>query len=56
MGLGAVLLQEKQDGGRDILKYASRKLSPPQRQLLHSREGGVSSGMGYWEISGLSGW
>ena len=30
MGLGAVLFQQKEDRGRDIVEYANRKLSPPE--------------------------
>ena len=31
LGLGAVLFQEKEGNGRDIIEYASRKLSPVEK-------------------------
>lgn len=50
LGLGAILFQQAKDGRRDIIEYASRKLSPTERNYCTAEKEPLAE-FGLWESS-----
>ena len=52
MGLGGIFFQEKEDGGKTIVEYASRKDVTVliRKTLLHSKEGDIAV---VWAVGNL---